>query len=297
MGRGCERPITCMTVGCGHVYTHKRMDSKGWKRERMLHVASGDCARRINKSKEKEVASRGTGISRGDVLVMLEPIYVLLRKVDAKVEELKDRVAKRLESRKSKAYYKQRDAKPKAWKMRDCIKELKETDADVVQSFRDIMTKDLDGGWSWQRALQLWFHWLLDQCSSDPILLMAKDEVRYHMKAGVQKATKLRFFRCFAGKKDWDPLDEDEGFFVGFWYPLVRACRNMVHWTNWIMYELPITEQQKRQVEVIWHDDRYDQREPNLERDRSTAQVFYDVLAQRKDRRRDARMEDEKEQL
>ena len=124
--------------------------------------------------------------------------------------------------------------------------------------------------------------WLLDQCSSDPILLLARDEVRwYHTKAGVTKTTKLRFFRCFAHTvTKWDPADEnDESFFIGFWYPLVRACKAMVHWENWIMFELPITEQRKREVEAIWHDDMMDPREPCLQRDRRMPRSFTTCLS------------------
>ena len=112
----------------------------------------------------------------------------------------------------------------------------------------------------------------------------------------------MRFFRCYskAAKRGsghgWDPADEGpDAFFIGFWYPLVRACKKMVHWQNWIMFELPISEQAKRNVEAIWHDDMYDQRQPCLQRDRAIAQVFYDVLVERKDMRREARMDDEEQ--
>ena len=97
--------------------------------------------------------------------------------------------------------------------------------------------------------------------------------------------------------KDWDSLDESyDSFFVGFWYPLVKACKSMVHWQNWIMFELPITEREKREVEAIWHDDMMDPRPPCLQRDSRIARVFYNVMLERKARRRQARMDDEKEQ-
>ncbi len=91
-------------------------------------------------------------------------------------------------------------------------------------------------------------------------------------------------------------MDEStEAFFVGFWDPLVRACRAMVHWDNWIVFELPCTEREKRQVEEIWHDDMMDPREPNLQRDSNIARLFFDVLVERKAHRRASRMDDEKE--
>ena len=62
------------------------------------------------------------------------------------------------------------------------------------------------------------------------------------------------------------------------------------------MFELPCTEQAKRHVEAIWHDDMMDPRQPCLQRDSRIARVFYDVLLERKDRRKTTRMDDEKEQ-
>ncbi len=299
MPKNALRPVVCTEPGCGYVYTHKRMDSKVWKSEHFRHKATGECTARVAKFNERETASRDNGgITAAEVTEMMRPIYEIMSVQDAKIEALRARLERRLESRrKSHVGHKERDAKPKPWVMGLAVGSLAETDAHPVQSFRDIMTKDYENGWSWERALTQWFHWLLDQCSSDPIILMATD-IRYHTKSGPVNTTKLRFFRCFASKiSKWDPADEaNDAFFVGFWYPLVRACRSMVHWENWIMFNLPITEQAKRHVESIWHDDMMDPRAPCLQRDSRIAQVFYDVLVERKDMRRTNRMDDEKEQ-
>ena len=303
MGRGTEQPITCATVGCGFVYTHKRMDSKGWQRERLLHVASGQCAKRVNETAAAEVESRqGGGVTMKEVLdlvsKLVDPMYDLIRVQDAKHEELKQRVEKRLESRKKRKFYIERDSKPKPWKMRVCIKQLLLVeDLPVVEKFKETMTKEYEHGWTWQLSLGAWFHWLLDQCSADPILLMSKDSIRFHDESGSKNVTKLQFFRCFGRFTKWDPLDEGlDGFFVGFWYPLVTACRDLTHWDNRIIFDLPCSEQQKRTFDDVWLNGFNEMREPNLSRDRAIAQVFYDVLAFRRANRREQRMEEEKTQ-
>ena len=297
MGRGTERPITCIP-GCGYTFKHKRMDSRAWKTEKMLHICTGECAKRVQESKDREAASRTNSmVSMGDILKALEPVYADVAKCHQKIDALTKRVAKRLESRLSHAEYKERAAQPKPWPMNQCVKSLQEMDVHVIEKFREIVTQPFQP-WSWEKGLAAWFNWVLDQCVSDPVLLMAGDVVRYHDSSGPQKVTKLQFFRCFAAKvTKWDPMDEaDDAFFVGFWYPLVRACRLLCHWDNHIIFDLPATNRQKREFEMIWHDDMMDPREPNLQRDKRIAQVFYAVMARRKMARRQARMDDEKTQ-
>ena len=295
------RPITCMAPGCGYLYKHKRLEGKGWKRERMAHVASGDCARRVNASVAKDQESRANGMSVEDiksmVLTLQEPIYELLRVTRAELGDLKHRVEKRLESRKKRKFYIERDSKPKPWKMGTAVKDLLVLDLDVAEKFKETMTKEYTHGWSWEVSLATWFHWLLDQCSSDPILLMSKDEIRFHNGSGAQKVTKLQFFRCFGRFKEWDPLDEGlNSFFVGFWYPLVAACRRLTHWDNRIIFDLPCPEQRKRSFDMVWFNALEDEREPNLTRDKAIAQVFYDVLATRQRQRRAEAQDDEKKE-
>ena len=297
MGRGSEKPKWC--VKCGKPLKAKRLASKAYVLELREHEESGECFRRKMKQRAaQEKLKEATGLVQAALDAATAPIYELLATLRSDHEELRQRVATRLESRRRlRPDYQERDSKPAPWLLNAPLAGIPE-DAHPVQNFRDIMTKDYEHGWSWERALTQWFHWLLDQCSSDPIVLMARDEIRYHTKAGPAKTTKLRFFRCFASKvSKWDPADESyDAFFIGFWYPLVRACKSMVHWENWIMFNLPITEQAKRHVEAIWHDDMMDPRAPCLQRDHRIAQVFYDVLVERKDRRRQDRMADEKEQ-
>ena len=296
MGRGCEKPKFC--VKCGMGLKAKRLATKAYILEIKEHEQSGECFRRKMRQRAAQVElKQATGCTSIAIDNATAPIYELLSAMRSDLSELKARVEKRLESRKRQATFTERDAKPKPWVMALAVESIPE-DANPITNFRDIMTKDYESGWSWERALTQWFHWLMDQCSSDPILLMAREEIRYHTKAGPAKTTKLRFFRCFATKvSNWNPVDEaHDSFFVGFWYPLVRACRSMVHWENWIMFNLPITEQAKRRVESIWHDDMMQPREPCLPRDSRIAQVFYDVLVSRNDRRRRVRMDDEKEQ-
>ena len=156
MGRGVEKCKWC--VRCGKPLRAKRLGTKTYKLEMREHEASGECKRRQEEAvARQEEVKKVTGAAKVGLDEALVPIYELLRKQRQEHEELKARVEKRLESRKSHREYKERDAKPKPWKMRDCIKDLQEADADVVQSFRDIMTKGGPhdfrgpGGWSWQR--------------------------------------------------------------------------------------------------------------------------------------------------
>ena len=295
MGRGTERLITCLKPGCGYTYKHKRMECKGWKQERLVHIASGECARRVHESRTR-AEDKTDGVSMNEVRQMVDdmvaPLYDLLRVQDAKHEELKQRVVARLEARKKRKHYIERDSKPKPWQMARCVEELKlREDLGVVEAFKETMTKEYTHGWSWQVSLSAWFHWLLDQCSCDPILLMSKDYIRYVDHQGVQQVTKLQFFRCFGKFNRWDPLD---GFFVGFWYPLVVACKKLTNWNNRIIFDLPCSEQQKRTFDKVWHDGFADIREPNLSMDRAIAQVFYDVLKTRKRQRRELIQDDEK---
>ena len=256
MGRGNEKTVTCVKPGCGYTYTHKRMDSKGFRRERMLHVVTGECAKRVQVFNDREVASRlaGGGVTMTDVTEAvakaLVPVYELLRKQGEGLGELKERVERRIESRKKKRVYIERDSKPPPWTINKAVLQLKEQGG-VIDKFKEIMTKEYDHGWSWERAVSCWLHWMLDQCSADPILLMAHDEVRYHESNGPRKVTKLQFFRCFAKVcKDYNTLDEGgDAFFVGFWYPMVKACRGMLHWENRILFALPTTERAKREFD------------------------------------------------
>ena len=83
MGRGNEKTITCVKPGCGYTYTHKRMDSKGFRRERMLHVVTGECAKRVQVFNDREVASRlaGGGVTMTDVTEAVAkaqvPVYLM----------------------------------------------------------------------------------------------------------------------------------------------------------------------------------------------------------------------------
>ena len=179
--------------------------------------------------------------------------------------------------------------------MRKCVEGLLVGELPVADTFKETMTKEYSHGWSWEISLSTWFHWLLDQCSADPVLLMAKDDIRFHDESGVRKVTKLQFFRCFGKFKKWDSLDEGfDSFFVGFWYPLVGACRKLCHWDNRIIFDLPCSEQKKRTFNNVWHDGFADMREPNLSRDRAITQVFYDVLVARRRQRRTTAQDDEK---
>jgi len=297
MGRGSEKPKWC--VKCGLPLKAKRLATKAYVLEMKQHEESGECFRRKMRARAKEEELKeATGSAQAAMDAATAPIYELLVALREDYNALKARVASRLESRrKLRPDYAERDSKPKPWVMGSPFDSIP-AEAFPIQNFRDIMTKDYALGWSWEQATAQWFHWLLDQSSADAIMLMAREEIRYHAKAGPVRTTKTRFFRCFRRTvKDWDPLDESsDSFFIGFWYPLVRACKAMVHWQNWIIFELPISEQAKRHVEAIWYDDMMDPREPCLQRDSRIARVFYDVLIERKDRRRQARMDDEKEQ-
>ena len=104
MPKSALRPITCMQPGCGYTYEHKRMDSKAWKKERMLHVVTGDCAKRVQETNDREMASRlsGGGVTMADVTESQLPIYALLTAQAEELQALKERVERRLESRKKK---------------------------------------------------------------------------------------------------------------------------------------------------------------------------------------------------
>ena len=156
MGRGAERTITCMAPGCGYTYTHKRMDSKGWRRERMLHVTTGECARRIQEYNDRDLATRlqGGGVTMADVTESLLPIYALITQQADEVRELRERVERRLESRKKKKDYVERDSYPGPWPMNKAIDALSQfPDVCIVTKFREVMTKEYEHGWSWERAV------------------------------------------------------------------------------------------------------------------------------------------------
>ena len=297
MGRGSEKPKWC--VRCGMGLKAKRLATKAYDLEMKQHVESGECFRRKMKATAAQVlVKEATGSAQAAIDAATAPIYELLATLREEHNELKARVNIRLESRrKLRPDYVLRDSKPAPWFLGSPLSLIPES-AHPIQNFRDIMTKDYDGGWSWERALAQWFHWLLDQSSADAVMMMARDEIRYHTKAGPVRVSKKHFFRCWSkASKRWDPTDEGpDAFYIGFWYPLVRSCKSMVHWENWIMFSLPISDQAKRNVEAIWHDDMADPRQPDFSRDARIAQVLYDVLAERKDRRHQTRMDDEKEQ-
>ena len=309
MGRGCERSITCLAPGCGYVYTHKRMATKSWQQEKLLHHASGECAKRVHDFTAREIAARetgGPGMTRKDVTEMVTemivPIYELLRKQGDFSEDNRRRIEKRLEYRKSRLEYKERDGKPAPWRMNHCVGDLRESFRKeqikecVITKFRETMTKEYDPQWSWERALNTWFHWILDQSASDSVRLMAGDQVRFHEKKGPKQVTKLQFFRCFGAKvRKWDAADETtDSFFVGFWNPMVCACREMVHWSNHILFDLKCSNREKRELDrIVFPDDPYGI-EPNLQHSLRVAQVFYDVLVARRAARREAKKDDEK---
>ena len=299
MPKSALRPITCMTPGCGYTYEHKRMEGKAWRRERMLHVTTGECARRVQEYNDREIACRlqGGGVTMADVTESLLPLYALITQQADEVRELRERVERRLESRKKKKDYVERDSYPGPWPMNSAIDALSQfPDVCIVTKFREIMTKEYEHGWSWERAVGCWLHWMFDQCSSDPILLMRHDAVRFFNKSGKQQRTKLQFFRCF-GKvvKDYETLDESmDAFFVGFWYPMVLECRKLTHFANHIMFEIPATEREKREFEEKVFPAHPYERAPDLQMDRRIAQVLYDVMQDRKAQRRAAAQDDEK---
>ena len=292
------RPINCLHAGCGYTYKHKRMGSKAFKQEHFQHRASGECAKRVLAFNERDLASRegDPGVTRSEVTLMMAPVYELIRNLHEEIGDVRKRLARRLESRKSAAEYNERASLPPPWILGDCVEHLRGCDVDVGKEFKSMMPKEWT---SWENALTQWFHFILGQCSSDPVLLMAKDVVRFHTAAGPENKTKLQFFRCFKNNlKDWDPVDEaGDAFFVGFWYPLVRHVKRHVIWGSWINFEL--SKRGKREALHIWHDEMMDPREelewePRLKQDNRTARVFYDVLVERRRLRRDARMADEK---
>ena len=66
------RPICCREVGCGYVYKHKRMGGKAWKLERMVHVASGDCAKRVTAFQVNQEAVVGYEVALAKGLATLQ---------------------------------------------------------------------------------------------------------------------------------------------------------------------------------------------------------------------------------
>ena len=279
------RPICCREVGCGYVYKHKRMESKAWKLERMIHVASGDCASRVTAFQEKRDEKQNAG---------LEQVQMLQDQIDVlrlELRQLKERVCIRLEYRKKKKHNIERDNKPKPWPMGTCVKYLLGGNVGIADKFKEIMTADRDPAWSWERALGAWFHWLLDQSPSDPVLMLYGGEIRFWTEAKCkEKVTKLRYFRCLAHTvKNWDHLDESlDAFFVGFYFPMVQQARNLCHWTNRILFDLPCCERDKDEFDrKVFAADPY-MMEPDLQFQMRIARVFHDVLEERMEKRKES---------
>ena len=93
MGRGSERPLTC--IQCGKLFKHKRMESKGYIHEAFLHKATGECGTR-QRAYEAEQAERTESgrASTGDMMTLwLEVAAPLIERIDsnkAEIEELTD---------------------------------------------------------------------------------------------------------------------------------------------------------------------------------------------------------------
>jgi len=161
----------------------------------------------------------------------------------------------------------------------------------IRAQFLEIMTADRDPAWSWERALGAWFHWLLDQSPSDPVLMLYGGVIRFWSDTNSKtQTTRLRYFRCLAQTvKDWDPLDESlDAFFVGFYFPMVAACRNLNHWTNRIMFDLPCNERAKDEFDrKVFTENPYNM-EPDLQFQMRIARVFHDVLEERMGKRKES---------
>ena len=282
------RPICCREVGCGYVYKHKRMEGKAWKLERMVHVASGDCATRVTAFQEKQKAVVGFEVALAKAMETLQ-VQIDVNRIEH--QHLKERVERRLESRFRKKNYIERDSKPKPWPMARCVPYLLEQDVGIRAKFKEIMTADRDPAWSWERALGAWFHWLLDQSPSDPVLMLYGGEIRFWSDANSKtKTTRLRYFRCMAHTvKDWDHADESmDSFFVGFYFPMIAACRDLNHWTNRIMFDLPCNERDKDEFDRKVFPTTPYMMEPDLQFHIRIASVFHDVLAQRMEKRKES---------
>ena len=282
------RPICCREVGCGYVYKHKRMEGKAWKLERMIHVTTGDCASRVTAFMER----------KKPVIDYEEKLQAMYEKLQDQIDvlriehqHLKERVEQRIEHRKKKRYFTERNKKPKPWPMTKCVEYLRGQDVGIAAKFKEIMTADRDPAWSWERALGAWFHWLLDQSPSDPVLMLYGGEIRFWTAANCkQKVTKLRYFRCLAHTvKNWDHLDESlDAFFVGFYFPMVQQARNLCHWTNRILFDLPCCERDKDEFDrKVFAADPY-MMEPDLQFQMRIARVFHDVLEERMEKRKES---------
>jgi hypothetical protein len=115
-------------------------------------------------------------------------------------------------------------------------------------------------------------------------------EIRFWTANSKTKTTRLRYFRCLAQTvKKWDHLDESiDAFFVGFYFPMVAACRNLNHWTNRIMFDLPCNERDKEEFDrKVFTENPY-MMEPDLQFHIRIARVFHDVLEERMDKRKES---------
>ena len=286
MPKHAMRPIICREVGCGYTYKHKQMDSKGWKTERLIHVASGECACRVTAFKQAQMEA---GDKWGDLEDVMRPVLSRLEKLELAHYELVRRVEKRIESRKSRKHFKERDAKPKPWPMGNCVPYLLEQGLPVADKFREIMTVDRDPAWTWELALAAWFHWLLDQSPSDPVLMLYGGEIRFwDSNKSKTKTTKLRYFRTMAAHvKNWDHLDEaTDAFFIGFYFTMIAACRKLCHWTNRILFDLPCPERAKDEFDKKVFADTPYMMAPDLQFQARISRCFHDVLDQRMDARK-----------
>ena len=279
------RSICCREVGCGYEYKHKRMEGKAWKLERMIHVASGECASRVTAFQERQDEKVDARLEQ--VQMLQDQIDVLRLDFDTLVQ----RVSIRLESRKKRKDFVQRDNKPKPWPMGTCVDYLRGQGLPIADKFKEIMTVDRDPAWSWERALGAWFHWLLDQSPSDPILMLYGGEIRFWTSSYCkEKVTRLQYFRCLAQTvKNWSHLDENvEAFFVGFYFPMVQQARTLCHWNNRIMFDLPCCERAKDEFDrKVFAENPYNM-EPDLQFQMRIARVFHSVLEERMEKRKES---------
>ena len=295
MPRGVMQQRYCTVHGCGMPFKFKRALSSQALAEATKHRESGECAERVIAFKKREAEERMTSnLSLNDLerrlSVFKGDFYREIGYVNQKLESLRLRVERRIEGRRT---YKERNARaslPKPWDMDDPIKGLAEAGIPVAEKFKEIILKPTEN-WCWQGALGEWFHFLLDACSADPIMVRHHNNIHFYEFGVPKQMSYVEFFPCFRKRRkgDWDRTAVEGGFFGTFWLMHAYALRKMFHWENRILFELrntvKATARSIRMFEQVMPECPFDTK-PNLPQDCALAEVFFQVLSKRREARK-----------
>ena len=302
MPRGTMKPMYCTVHGCGHAFRFKREFCASAVEERKKHKSSGECEQRqIAFRKREEEERKASTVTRLSVQNLVDVLRGdLLREIQLNreaVEVLRLRLERRLEGRRPYRDRMSRTMLPKPWNLSSALTCLEEDGVSVREKFKEVILKPQEN-WNWRAALSCWFHWLLDTCCVDPVVLRRHETIEFYEFGKKVTLTKLQFLPCLKKfrKGRWDRSAVD-GFFGSFWLLHTHSLRGMFHWENHILFELRnTTKANAREVRMFDKLFPHNVFEPGcdmLSVDQDLAQLFYHVLEDRRDARKLNRTEDE----